>query len=96
MFFSQNWYVWLILNLTPKNRTTQYGDWHLVFGVTIWYIWKDRCCRTFDEDSDNWFGTVLAIKIIVEDIEKKQRSGYDGKIGGTEVENIGWKYPVKN
>ena len=67
LFFNQNWHVWLISNLTPRNRSLRYGDWHLVFGITIWYIWKERCSRIFEGDTGNWFGTTLAIKRMVED-----------------------------
>uniref|UniRef100_A0A6N2M5M2 Reverse transcriptase zinc-binding domain-containing protein n=1 Tax=Salix viminalis TaxID=40686 RepID=A0A6N2M5M2_SALVM len=47
IFFSQNWYAWLVSNLAPRKERSRYGDWHLVFGITLWYIWKERCNTTF-------------------------------------------------
>uniref|UniRef100_A0A6N2MZS1 RNase H type-1 domain-containing protein n=1 Tax=Salix viminalis TaxID=40686 RepID=A0A6N2MZS1_SALVM len=63
-----------------------------IFGITLWYIWKERCNTTFGGDQGNWFGTILAIKRMVEDSKKIQRNGNESP---AEAANIGWKYPAE-
>ena len=94
LFFSQNWYTWLISNLSSRNRGMRNEEWNLIFGVTIWYIWKERCSRTFEGDRGNWFGTVLTIRRMVEDSKNQLQSG-NGSNGDAKIDNIGWKYPVE-
>ena len=93
LFFSQSRYAWLVSNLTPRNGNTRNKEWQLVFGITLWYIWKERCNRTFGGDQGNWYETVLAIKRMIEDRRRIQRSGYADRNNNADVEHIGWKYP---
>ncbi|KAH7568757.1 hypothetical protein JRO89_XS06G0045300 [Xanthoceras sorbifolium] len=46
--FSDNFISWIYTNL--KNTASLVGDapWYVVFALTIWYIWKWRCCKVFD------------------------------------------------
>lgn len=93
LFFSQNWYTWLVSNLSSRDRSGSHGDWNMVFGIAMWYIWKERCSRTLGGNQGNWYGTVLAIKRMVGDSEKVQGNVYGGMNGGKVFDYIGWKYP---
>ncbi|KAL5785608.1 hypothetical protein ACOSQ2_008000 [Xanthoceras sorbifolium] len=46
--FSDSFISWIYANL--KNTTIIVGDapWYMVFALTVWYIWKWRCCKVFD------------------------------------------------
>ena len=66
----------------------------MVFGITLWYIWKERCNRVFGGDRGNWFGTTLAIKRMSEDSQLIQRSGCGGMHDNKDFAQIGWKYPA--
>ena len=93
LFFSQTQYAWIISNLTSRKKCMRYGEWQLAFGITIWYIWKERCNRTFDRDQGSWFKTNLAIKRMIGD-SLMLRRGDDDQTKGKEVDHIGWKYPA--
>ncbi|KAL5733002.1 hypothetical protein ACOSQ2_032694 [Xanthoceras sorbifolium] len=46
--FSDSFISWIYANL--KNTAIIVGDapWYMVFALTVWYIWKWRCCKVFD------------------------------------------------
>jgi ribonuclease HI len=93
LFFSQNWYAWLVSNMSARNRNTDHGAWSLEFGIALWYIWKERCNRVFGVDQGNWFRAILAIKRMVRDTEFTQRHGNDEGRSSKEDTQVGWKYP---
>ena len=95
MFFSQNWYAWLVSNLSSRNNTNRFGDWQLIFGVGLWYIWKKRCNRTLGGNQGNWYGTVLAIRRMVGNSKMVQGRSYGEMTGDTVNNYIGWKYPAE-
>ena len=93
LFFSQNWYAWLVSNLSTRTRNTDQEDWPLEFGIALWYIWKERCNRVFGVDQGNWFRAILAIKRMVWDTKFIQRCGNGEGSRSTKVTQVGWKYP---
>uniref|UniRef100_A0A6N2KYB2 Reverse transcriptase zinc-binding domain-containing protein n=1 Tax=Salix viminalis TaxID=40686 RepID=A0A6N2KYB2_SALVM len=60
LFFSQNWYTWLVSNLSSRDRSGNHGDWNMVFDIAMWYIWKERCSRTLGGNQGNWEANCVA------------------------------------
>ena len=61
----------------------------MVFGIAMWYIWKERCSRTLGGNQGNWYGTVLAIRRMVGDSKMVQGRSYGEMTGDTVINYIG-------
>lgn len=52
---------WILSNL--KQDDTRDLEWPMVFATTLWWLWKWRNCRIFDEDAEipvDQLGFILA------------------------------------
>ncbi|XP_021826059.1 uncharacterized protein LOC110766949 [Prunus avium] len=41
---------WILLNLKNKRKVFHGLPWHLIFTLTLWFIWKWRCKGVFDQN----------------------------------------------
>lgn len=50
-FFNMNMYDWFSKNPNPLRSVHVHSlNWHLVFGFTIWMLWKNRNARIYQNE----------------------------------------------
>lgn len=65
---------WLTDNLNPANPDRN-DRWPTAFAMAIWWLWKWRCCRTFDRETDIRFNKVAFVRDRITEVENAPSRG---------------------